>query len=393
MVSKAPLPVLHFAFLLTGVATVMVGILLPTLLTRWSITDAQAGSLFGAQFCASFLGSLLYGEIFRRLGQTATITTGMAIIAVGIAGMSVSLWPLPLPFIALCGFGLGFTLPAINLAVGSARAHSSAALNLLNFSWTLGAVSAPLLFGYMLQRLHVSLSAILFGLAALFLGAAVAVHLARTPTPVSPIEVAVSETHQDSSLTWVLTGLLLFLYVGAETSVAGWAPVMGLRHSILSPGSVSSAQVFFWGALLAGRLAAASLWRNIAPRTVISASLVTALAGAVALATCTSSSILDIGMVLAGAGLAAVFPTTVAGFAPQATVAAKRAAGVVFAAAGLGGAALPALIGWMSSHGYSLRLGLWLIAVATACMFLMEQVIAAERERPALASRVQITGS
>jgi fucose permease len=50
---------------------------------------------------------------------------------------------------------------------------------------------------------------------------------------------------------------------------------------------------------------------------------------------------------------------------------------MVFAAAGLGGAALPSLIGWMSSHGYSLRLGLWLTAFVTMVMLVMEQRIAA----------------
>jgi MFS transporter, FHS family, glucose/mannose:H+ symporter len=381
MSSKASLPVLHFAFLLTGVATVMLGLLLPTVLLQWSITDAQAGSLFVAQFSAAFLGSLLYGEIVRRLGQTNTVATGMAIIAVGIGGVALSPWPMLLMFVALYGFGLGYTLPAINLAVASeCPDRRSQALNLLNFFWTLGAVTAPLVFGYLLQSLRVSLSAVLLGLAALFLGSGMTVYLVPLRTA-DVSQQALSEVPRSSSRTWVLTGLLLFLYVGAETSVAGWAPLMGLRHRILSTASVSVAQALFWGALLAGRLAGASLWRNTPPRRLISAGLATATSGIVLLATSTSKSALFSGMVFAGTGLAAVFPTTVAVFSPQATTSAKRAAGMVFAAAGLGGAALPSFIGWMSSHGYSLRLGLWLMAFVTLFMLVMEQRIAADHRQ------------
>ena len=358
MSSKASLLVLHFAFLLTGVATVMMGILLPTVLVKWSLTDAQAGSLFVAQFSAAFVGSLLYGEIVSRLGQTKTVITGMTVIAVGIGAVAFSGWPMLLGFVVLYGFGLGYTLPAINLAVASACPdRRSPALNLLNFSWTLGAVTAPLVFGSLLQWLGVSLSAVLIGLAALFLGSGMTVYLVPPPRSADINQENAPKGPRYSSGTWVLTGLLLFLYVGTETGVAGWAPLMGLRHQILSPASVSLAQAFFWGALLAGRLAAGSLWRNARPRRLISVSLTMAAAGIVLLATSMSKFELFCGMVLAGAGLAAVFPTTVAAFSLQATTSAKRAAGMVFASAGLGGAALPSLVGWLSSRGYGLRLG------------------------------------
>ncbi len=379
MNSKASLPVFHFAFLLTGVATVMMGVLLPTVLVQWSITDAQAGSLFVAQFSAAFAGSLLYGEIVSRLGQTKTVITGMEVIAVGICGVALSHWPMLPMFIALYGFGLGFTLPAINLVVASTcGGRRSAALNLLNFSWTLGAVTAPLLFGYLSQGLQVSLSAVLLGLAVLFLGSGMMVYVVRSPRTGVPNQGPVPVEQRSSSGTWMLTGLLLFLYVGVETGVASWTPLMGLRHHILSTASVSVTQAFFWGALLAGRLAAASLWRNAPPRALISASLAMATSGIVLLATSASKVTLLSGMVLAGVGLAAVFPTTVAVFSPQATTSAKRSAGMVFAAAGLGGAALPSFIGWMSSHGYSLRVGLWLMALVTILMLVMEQRIAAD---------------
>jgi fucose permease len=73
---------------------------------------------------------------------------------------------------------------------------------------------------------------------------------------------------------------------------------------------------------------------------------------------------------LTGGGLAAVFPTAVAVFSTQAN--GRAEAGIVFAAAGFGGAVVPPLIGVLSTHGYALRIGVWLMAGITAVMMLIE---------------------
>ncbi len=376
MLSRLFLPVLHFSFLLTGIATTMMGVLLPWLITHWSISDAQAGSLFSAQFVSSFLGSLAYGWIARRLGNKHTAILGLTILAVGVFGLAVTAWPLPLALVATYGFGLGIALPATNLLVAALSGERrAAALNLLNFSWTLGAVTSPLLFVFLLQRRHLSLWFALTTFAAVVLASAVLLSLCEAPSAASSsIDEPTSPGHP-AILTWVLTGLLLFLYVGIENGVPGWAPLFGLRQHLLSETSVAFALALYWGALLLGRLAASFLWRNATPRTVISYSLGTAFTGVLLIAAGSSSLTLYLGLALTGAGLAAVFPTVVAVFSTQATGKLKPVAGILFAAAGLGGAGLPYLIGLLSSHGYGLRAGLWITAAAALAMLLIEQRI------------------
>jgi FHS family glucose/mannose:H+ symporter-like MFS transporter len=376
MHSKALLPVLYFAFVLTGIATVMMPTLLPTAVVQWSITDAQAGGLFVAQFTAGFLGSLLYGGIVSRLGQTWTVIAGVVVIALGVGAVGFTHWPLPLAFLAFYGLGLGFTLPAINLLVADVSpGRRSSALNLLNFFWTLGAVTTPLSFGFLLAR-GASLSSVLGGLAALFLASGMGVWLLPSVRRTESHHSDQADVPSSSTATWVLTGALLFFYVGVETGVPSWGTLMALRSHIISENLVFLAQSCFWAALLAGRLAAGFLWKNVAPRRLTSLSLATATSGIILLAICNSKPALLAGIVLAGAGLAAVFPTTVAMFSSEATTSAKRAAGVVFAAAGLGGAVLPWCIGWLSYRGYSLRVGMALIAFVTLLMLVIEQMIA-----------------
>lgn len=379
MQSRVFLAVLHFEFFLTGIATTMMGVLLPFVILHWSITDAQAGSLFAAQFVASFLGSITYGELARRIGNKNTVITGLFVIALGVAGLASVAWPLPPTFVAIYGFGLGLALPATNLLVANISPRGrSAALNLLNFFWTLGAVASPLLLVYLLQRYRLSLALVLIGFAAVVAISATLVLLcpAQESAPVELPEAAADSASTPAAI-WILTGLLLFLYVGVENGIPGWTPLLGLRQHRLGETSVALALSFYWGALLLGRLAASFLWRTATYRAVISCSLATALLGIVLIAASSSRIALLAGLALCGGGLAAVFPTVVAAFSPRATGRAKGIAGIIFASAGLGGAALPSLVGVLSSHGYSLRLGLWIMAAATALMLLVEQRIAA----------------
>jgi len=378
MPPRLALPILHFGFFLTGIATTMMGVLLPTLVVRWSITDAQVGSLFAVQFIAQFGGSLGYGEVSRRLANHGTVILGLFIIAAGVLGVALTVWPAPLAFVAMYGLGLGIALPATNLLVAELSAGNRAsALNLLNFSWTVGALASPLIFVHLLQRQHLSLSLVLASFAAIVAVSAILVSLCHPRSAVFE-EAEHTGPPSVSFEIWFLTGLLLFLYVGVENGIPGWTPLFGMRHHMLTSTSIAYALACFWGALLLGRLAAAFLWRRASPRVVTSMSLAAAAAGAALVAASTSTVLLYPGLLLAGGGLAAVFPTVVAEFPPRATGHAKAAAGIMFASAGLGGAAIPPLIGVLSTHGYGLRLGLWLMAAIVLVMLLLEQRIATQ---------------
>jgi len=45
-------------FALVGVATTMLGPMLPVMAAQWKLTDTQSGLLFVAQFCGGFLGAI-----------------------------------------------------------------------------------------------------------------------------------------------------------------------------------------------------------------------------------------------------------------------------------------------------------------------------------------------
>ena len=84
---------LYAGFALTGVVTTMLGPLLPTLISAWSIDDARAGGLFTAQFAGALVGLAATSALLGRLGTTRVIVGGFAVVAVGVIGLAPAGWP------------------------------------------------------------------------------------------------------------------------------------------------------------------------------------------------------------------------------------------------------------------------------------------------------------
>jgi fucose permease len=72
------------------------------------------------------------------------------------------------------------------------------------------------------------------------------------------------------------------------------------------------------------------------------------------------------GSSLSGFGMAPIFPVVVAAYADRAGA---SASGLVFSAAGLGGASVPWLVGFVSTASGSLRMGLVTVSALIVAMF------------------------
>ena len=136
----------YAAFILIGVANIVLGPLLPTLSARWSLNYAQAGGLFTAQYIASMLAVAFSGVIVSWRGFRFAMQTGIVLIAAGSALLLVGpLW-LGIASLAASGAGLGIAVAPGNLMIAELNPeHRAAALNRLNFFWSTGAVSCPFL--------------------------------------------------------------------------------------------------------------------------------------------------------------------------------------------------------------------------------------------------------
>lgn len=360
------------AFVPIGIATVLLSPMLPILSARWSLSDAQAGALFTAQFLASTLAVALSGVLVSRWGYRLAINAGLLTMALGIGALPLSSHLTGLACIALYGFGSGLAIPAANLLVGEVNPHRrSAALSLLNFSWSLGAVACPFLVAgaaaaHRIPRL-LALVAAFMVLVALGVGAA-------GSSVVEPASAAPRRRKTQPPIAWserslLILGTLFFLYVGTENAYAGWTAAYARSLGTLPPAVAVMTPSFFYFALLAGRWLASQLLRRIEEVRLARAGLLIACTGMAGLLVSHTLASVVVSVSIAGLGLSSVYPITISLLSRTFGSAASRVGSVMFAMANLGGACLPWLVGFCSTHFGSLRVGLAVPLIAGMLMY------------------------
>lgn len=361
----------HVGFVFIGIATVLLGPVLPFLSARFSLNDSQSGLFFIMQVAGSLISTALVGKLLDRIGFSRLLFVGFFFMASGIAGIGFFTWTGALCSIFLNGVGLGLTIPAINLMVAELNPNrSAAALNILNFAWGFGAMlSQPFVslfsFKNSIANATVILAAILFlnGVWFLFFKN-FSFFITQSTKTSDDIKLNVWR----NPFAW-LTLVIFFLYVGTEGSIGGWITTYTLRlqsdttHSFWTP-----ATTLFWTSLLFGRIAAPFFLQIVEETKLLLLSMLSATIGICLLLLTTRSEFILISVCLIGFGLAPVFPTNMARFTNYFGAAAKQNAGPLFIAATLGGAAITWFVGLLSTTFGSLRVGLF---VSLFCSFVM----------------------
>src|SRR6202050_4433217 len=124
----------YASFVPIGIATVLLGPMLPILSARWSLNYSQAGALINVQYVASTLAVALSGALVSRWGFRFAIKTGLVLMSAGVGLLLAGPKGLGMLCIAAYGGGLGLAVPAANLLVAQVNpARRSATLNILNF--------------------------------------------------------------------------------------------------------------------------------------------------------------------------------------------------------------------------------------------------------------------
>lgn len=395
-------------FVVTGIFTVLLGPILPSLIARWSLTDSQAGFFFTAQYAGALLGTTACALLERRLGFRVAILAGYGLMAAGVALLSAGLHPVALLGIFGAGFGNGFVTPASNLVIAlEGRGSRAARLNLLNFAWGAGAVSCPLLVAFA-ERLH-GLRVFLWGFAvtlAIFSGVfALLKHTFMGDRPDLPaqadfigvnaavsfigdrkaVNAAPAPAHSSpdgkrgriSRSAMIFLGYfitLFFLYVGTENCFGGWAA--SFAHQIGAPGGVSALMpLFFYGMLLLGRLMAPAILQRVPEKRVAFVGMLLALVSSLMLLVVRQTAVLAIVLAIGGLGCSMLFPIFIAWMTHFLDESAAGLRTVPFASANFGGASLPWLVGVFSTRFGGLRAAFPLVAISIAMIMLLTALL------------------
>jgi fucose permease len=373
---------LHAGFGAIGIITTSLGPLLPMFSHRWGLSDAQAGFFFTVQYLMSLAGGVAIGWLLPRYGFSKVLGIGFLFLTLGMAFLGISPWFLTAFCVLLYGFGYGLANPATNLrGTQLPSSNVASAVSLLNFSWGIGAVSCPFLVAALVP--WIGIRGLGASVAVITLAIAVA-HFLRA----APAVTAASQRPKHSLADWkeklgvsqaVPLALLFFLYVGTETGVGGW--VAALEKRMPSDGHISALAVapsVFYGFLLFGRGLAWLVLRRHSTVKIALGGLVILTVGTAIIAAVNSKSIFLLGVGMAGFGCAAQYPVLVTWLAAIFRKDADWLGALFFSAGGLGGSALPWLIGIIATQTSSLRVGFLVPLVASASMVLL-----AMRARPA----------
>ena len=281
---------LHVGFVAAGMATTLLGPVLPALAQRWGVSDALIGLAFTVQFLGTVSMSALSSALVIRLGGGRVMLAGFVLLAAGIGGLTVAPWGPGLAAILCYGFGLGLVLPTTNVLIAAASpGREASAVSLVNVSWSGGAVAWPVLVAYLGggQRVGLPLAvlALLMAVMATRLmlmarhGAAdgftpVSSAIAsRVFSPGGQAPALQPDGGRGTAILVATFSAMLFFYAGAESAIGGWVA----EHVRRIEGSGAGRQwtiapMVFWAALALGRLLTPLVLRGLAePRVLVSA--------------------------------------------------------------------------------------------------------------------------
>jgi fucose permease len=366
--------VLLFAgFVLSGIATTIIGPMLPIFIRRWSLDDGQAGLFSTIQFLAALGGTLASSAIATWWGYRPALVLGYALMGGGLASLDANTHDVALAATAAFGLGYGLITPGTNLFVAElGGAKSASLLNQLNFAWGAGAMACSPLIALALKRN--GLAVLLAGTAVfgailvvglLFVSFGVQQHkrdpsVAGTASPVIGLGVTIA------------LAAMFFIYVAMENGIGIWSAEYARRIANGITSMTTLAPMFFYAGLASGRGAAPQILRFMRERKIVLGALSLTAAATTLLIASRSLPIATVAVFLAGLGCASVYPIYIAWLSRWYGARAKTIGGVLFALASLGGSAGPGLIGVVSKFSGSLRVGLLVpLACAAILIFLV----------------------
>ena len=361
-----PVAWMHLGFALTGIGTTLLGCILPALSLVWHLDDRRAGILFAAQFAGSSSGALLVRKDFSR-----SLLRGYLLLIPSAIALTFFSGLIAAPLFVIFGLGLGLTITATSMLIGSAPLpNRGAALSVLNAVWGSGAALSPLIASVWVKRWP-PVSVFLLLAVALMITFLFIVKDRAAFASLSPHPAEESRGHIQLKSVSIIA-IIGFLYVGTEVSISGWMMTYVGRLPVSSQAWAPIATSCFWVALLCGRALVPLVGRWLSEPQLLVSSIRIAFLGSVLLLLSRIPAAIVLSAILAGLMLAPVFPLILAKVLALGRGSPKTK--WVFAISGLGGAVLPWITGELSAHTGSLRIGLLVPVFALGAMSILNRL-------------------
>lgn len=361
--------ILSAGFSLTGTGTVMLGVLLPTLSQRWSLHDDTAGLLLFLQFFGSALGA-----VFTTLHRVRSLIAGYGLLVLSTGSLALAGVDPPFVTFFFFGLGLGMTMTSTSLLFSDRWSDDRAAkLEWLNFAWSAGATTGPIIFLPFLRSADIR--ALFWTLFGVFLFLCTWVVLRERQAPARPAPIASPSSGANGVFLQLI--LLAMCSVGVEAALSGWLTTYSHRAGLKSLAGAAVATSLFWLGGMLSRLAFSTpLLAKIGRQATLRSAIWGVLGSVAALIAAPSPAMILVSAGVAGLCVGPLYPLLLS-FLLE-----RSARGWIFSVGGIGAAFFPWFTGLVSAHFHSLRLGL-LAPCGAGLMMVILQSIGARSDKAA----------
>ncbi len=375
---------LYFVYFVLGVAVILIGSILPQLREANALSYGQSGNLLSVQSVGFLLVGLVTGAAVLKLGIHKAYVGTVAFLPVGmfmlVKGGSFL-------FLALAMFLVGISKGAItdynNRVISDYAEGEAGPINSLHIFFAIGACLAPFfalfLTGLSAEKgwLYAMIVSAVLSLLAVIVGIFIKMDMTSDGAETNTDADKASKTAPaavDTSLDFFRDPLFLWtLLMGIcdqalESSLMGWLTTYYLETGIVSEQVSQLTTSLLWFAFLIGRIICmviAMKWRPERMLLIMGSGTAVFM---ILLIVSTNAPLLFISTIGLGLCLSGVYGTAVSN-ASGVFAHYSSAMGLYVTIAGIGGAAAPAAIGWLSDL-FSVRIGFCVLAVMAAILTL-----------------------
>jgi len=293
-----------------GLAFVVMGVVLPSLISRFSLDNTVASTIAGLLPIGILFGSLLFGPIVDRYGYKLLIICSSIITASGlemlafcddISAIRVSIF--------LIGFGGGMLNGLTNALVSDASNDHSRASNLsvLGIFYALGAITVPLIYAPLSRSVSysviVSVAGVLVGLSVLyFLFVKFPEEKQKQGVPFGKLFKLAKEP------VILLMSFILFFQSGLEGILNSWISTYLNTVKGLTTESALYALGFISIGILTSRILTSFLLKRFPKLAILTVSMIITSLGMAMIVLVESRMMAVAGTFLMGLGYASTFP-------------------------------------------------------------------------------------
>lgn len=368
-----------------GIVLTILGAVLPSIIERFGLDKAQAGSLFLLMTFAILAATIVFGPLADRYGYKGLLLVATILIVAGLEGIAFAgSMPMLRFAIVLIGFGGGIINGGTNALVADISSEEkNANLNLLGVFFGVGAVGVPFVLATLGQSFaHSTLVSAVGGLVLIpfLVIASTAFPGAKHPLGF-PIADA-GKLFRDPLL--LMMAFMLFLESGMEITVGGWTSTYVNEVLAVSARRALVILSLYWLGMMLARVALGTVLKKVPPGRSMFICIVFGLVGALALLNTSDPGVAALSVFMLGVGFAATFPAILGIVGERYAALSGTAFSLAIAIALLGGMLMPWLAGVLGGR-YGMRGSFVLVPVALVLLaillFILTRALRTETSR------------